>query len=103
MINDNKFGVYTIYDKVAKRYSPPNIALNEDVAVRQYMDTIENCQSPFDFEMYRIATYDLTVGKFRNTSQQKIDVDRGIRRIKQRREKEKELLKKHREEQNAKQ
>lgn len=51
-------GLYTIYDRVAEEGSPPFCARTDGVAIRQFMQAIQ--QSPFnkdDFLLYRLGSF----------------------------------------------
>ena len=59
-MRNNKEALYTIMDRKAEMASPPFTAVNESVAVRNYLISMKNVAPMFfnDFELLRVGTFD---------------------------------------------
>lgn len=55
--------LYSIYDKVAKRYNAPFMCENEEVAKRSFNASVKGLEWAFDFELYQLGDIDLETGK----------------------------------------
>ena len=58
---------YSIYDKVAKIYIVPYLALNDEDAIRAFRTLVQNPKTPFnahpsDYELYHIGRFDFIDG-----------------------------------------
>jgi len=61
-----KFGMYAMYDRVSEEFSPPFIARNDAVAVREMLTTMQNSPYPDDFYLQAIGTYDSMTGEVKH-------------------------------------
>lgn len=50
--------IYVIYDKLAEEAGPLFIAVNDEVAKRQYEQTMQHVTTKADYLLYRIGFYD---------------------------------------------
>ena len=68
--------LYSVYDKVAKEFSAPNAAKNDDVAVRQYQGLIQSLPAHVqaDYELYRLADMDIEEGGIYNVLCEPVDL-----------------------------
>ena len=55
--------LFSIYDKVAKRYNAPFMCENEEVAKRSFNASVKGLEWAFDFELYQLGDIDLETGK----------------------------------------
>jgi len=63
------FNVYSIFDSKSKIFSQPFVALNDDVAKRNFSVLANDVQTqvgrhPSDFSLHRLATFDDNLGTF---------------------------------------
>lgn len=68
MSNENgllsDFGLYSIYDKMADRYSAPNMAVNDAVASRMFgHEMTKVAVSPDDYELYKLGEFSSITGE----------------------------------------
>ena len=54
--------LFSIYDKVAKRYNAPFMCENEDVAKRSFNASVKGLDWAYDFELYQVADIDVETG-----------------------------------------
>ncbi len=54
--------LFSIYDKVAKRYNAPFMCENEEVAKRSFNASVKGLDWAFDFELYQVGDIDLESG-----------------------------------------
>lgn len=57
-----KFGIYSVFDSVSGLYGNPFIAVNECVAIRSYMEFVNNSYSGKDCALYKLGEFDNSVG-----------------------------------------
>lgn len=59
-----RYGIYSIYDKVAGLYGSPFVCVNEPVAIRQFNHQIASnlTAEPTDFELYCLGEFDINSG-----------------------------------------
>lgn len=57
-------GLYAVYDKISKEFSPPNECKNKEVAIRQFKDLISKlpAHTSGDYEMFQLGEYDREKG-----------------------------------------
>lgn len=54
--------LFSIYDKVAKRYNAPFMCENEEVAKRSFNASVKGLDWAFDFELYQVGDIDVETG-----------------------------------------
>ena len=55
--------IYSIFDKLAKQFSLPRYAVNEDVAMREFKLFVDSVKSDKDdFVLYKLGVYDVESG-----------------------------------------
>lgn len=67
--------LYTVYDKVARQYSAPNMAINHGVAFRQFQQLLVTMPEHIrvDYELYCIADFSIDDGSIDGYKMIKID------------------------------
>lgn len=63
-------GMYVVRDAAAKNYLAPFMAINDDVAIRQFAAAFMDhagimANNPGDFDLYRIGTFDQSLGELK--------------------------------------
>lgn len=54
--------LFSIYDKVAKRYNAPFMCENEEVAKRSFNASVKGLDWAYDFELYQLGDINLETG-----------------------------------------
>lgn len=54
--------LFSIYDKVAKRYNAPFMCENEEVAKRSFNASVKGLDWAYDFELYQLGDIDVETG-----------------------------------------
>ncbi len=54
--------LFSIYDKVAKRYNAPFMCENEEVAKRSFNASVKGLDWAYDFELYQVCDINLETG-----------------------------------------
>ena len=54
--------LFSIYDKVAKRYNAPFMCENEEVAKRSFNASVKGLDWAYDFELYQVGDINLETG-----------------------------------------
>lgn len=71
-MNQNKIGIYAIYDKKADAFMQPNFMATDGAAIRAFSDTVNRKSTDerpnmismhaSDYEFYKLGTYDDKTG-----------------------------------------
>lgn len=56
------FYVYSVYDKVAGLYGQPFVAVRDGVAIRSFMEFVNNSYSGKDCQLFKIGEFDNVEG-----------------------------------------
>lgn len=56
----NILSMYSIYDKVSKKFNAPFLAENDEVANRSFQLSCKSNPFSSDFDLYRLGTFDIT-------------------------------------------
>ena len=70
-----KINLYSVFDAVAKVYTPPFQMMNDDVAKRTMQNCVNNPEhnyalNPSDYTLYKLAEFDDNTGEFVQVSEQ---------------------------------
>lgn len=52
------YNLYTVYDRLAKEAGPIFVAVNDQVAERQFRKLIVGSDNPADYQLYNLGEYD---------------------------------------------